>query len=201
MPRTPAFAGDDAIGVTNTKVKTHERLRKFTSLCIKGIDEGKAYCEAYGYEFDHADPKKLSAAVDKIKKLAYFQDQKKIAAAMVNSEMLEKHGIKAGEILGELKRIALNSEKDSDRISAGKVILAAIGADAPKQDQSTHLTINLVKFDGNYTHPLDRITSGITPPSGERHSAVQISATPVSDGLVAGAGQGSETDGAGQPPA
>jgi hypothetical protein len=182
----PAFAGD-AINPNLSKAKANERLRKYAAGIIRGETEEASYCKAYGYDINEVDLSKVKAMCDRVNKLAYVRDQIHQAAAMVDSATLEKHGISAGEILKKLKNTALHAEKDSDSTAAAKVLLSAIGADAPKQNQSTHLTINVVKFgDTNLVNG----GSSPLPQRGERYSTLQIHSQAVSEAIVGRAGAG-----------
>ena len=182
----PEFAGD-AINPNLSKAKANERLRKYCAGIIRGEKEEASYCKAYGYDINEVDVSKVKAMCDRLNKLAYVRDQIHQAAAMVDSATLEKHGINAAEILKKLKNTALHAEKDSDSTAAAKVLLSAIGADAPKQNQSTHLTINVVKFGD--THLVNGSSSPV-PQRGERYSTLQIHPTIVSEAVVEGVGAG-----------
>jgi hypothetical protein len=185
----PDFPGDP-VNKNLTKAKANERLRKYVSYLVAGKPSNNAYCDAYGYDINDVDIKKVEAQVSRLDKLAYVQEQLKQAAAMVETATLERYGIKAGEMLKELRNIALNGLKDSDRIAAIKAILSAIGADAPKQNKSTHLTVNVVNF-GTNTSPIDG-SSCIGRTRGERYSTLQIPAETIPNSILASIAVGEE---------
>jgi hypothetical protein len=192
----PAFKGD-SLNPNLVKAKAQDRLRKYCAGIIRGETDVASYCKAYGYDINEVDINKVKTMCERLDKLAYVRDQVHQAAAMVDSATLEKHGINAGEILKKLKDTALHAEKDSDSTAACKVLLAAIGADAPKQNQSTHLTINVVKFGD--TNLINGGSSSL-PQRGERYSTLQIHTTPIPEAILEGVRGGENANPSGKSP-
>jgi hypothetical protein len=181
-----------------TRAGRFQREQKFASLVIGGMKADDAYVKAFNIDMEGATPTQrrgIKFRSERLCRSEYVQNQIRVASSIISSGAIEKAGADPGKVLKEMMRIVEKGEKESDRIAAGKVVLSALGADAPKENKARHLTVNVVTLDAN---SLINAFAGHGNLTGECHSAIPLLPEAVSSEVVAGAPERSEAAGAGQ---